>query len=86
MDIVCLQETWLAMNELNLLSNTNIDFIGNGISSIDDENRINTCRPFGGTGIMWRKHLNAYSVFKTYDCDRIIGLEINCTSFALLIL
>ena len=85
-DIVCLQETWLAKNELILLSNTNIDFISNGISSIDDENRINTGRPFGGTGIMWRKHLNTYSAFKTYDCDRIIGLKINCTFFSLLIL
>ena len=85
-DIVCLQETWLANNELNVVSNTNIGFFGNGISSIDDENRINTGRPFGGTGIMWRKHLNTYSAFKTYDCDRIIGLEINCTSFSLLIL
>ena len=85
-DIVCLQKSWLAKNELNLLSNINIDFLGNGILSIDDENRINTSRPFGGTGIMWRKHLNVYSVFKTYDCDRIIGLEINCTPFSLLIL
>ena len=51
-DIVCLQETWLAKNEINLLSNTNIDFFGNGITFIDDKNRINTGRPFGGTGIM----------------------------------
>ena len=29
-DIVILQETWLAKNELSLLSNTHCDFIGNG--------------------------------------------------------
>ena len=53
-DIVCRQETWQAKNELIFLSNTKLDFIGahNVISSIDDDNRINTGRPFGGTGIM----------------------------------
>ena len=40
-DIVCLQETWLAKNELSLLSNINDDFIGNEIPSIDDESQIN---------------------------------------------
>ena len=69
-----------------LLSNSNVDYIGNGISSIDDANRINTGRPFGGVGIMWRKHLNTYCTFKEYACDRIVGLEINCNSFSLLIL
>ena len=73
-DIVCLQKTWLAKNELCLLSNSNIDYIGNGISSIDDANQINTGRPFGGVGIMWRKHLNTYCTFKKYACDRIVGL------------
>ena len=56
------------------------------MTSIDDENRINTGRPFGGTGTMWRKHLNTYFAFKTYDCDRIISLENNSNSFSLLIL
>ena len=69
-----------------LLSNSNIDYIGNGISSIDDANRINTGRPFGGVGIMWRKYLNTYCTIKEYACDRIVGLEINCNSFSLLIL
>ena len=36
----------VAKNELCLLSNSNIDYMGNGISSIDDANRINTGRPF----------------------------------------
>ena len=35
---------------------------------------------------MWKKHLNTYCAFKTYDCDRIVDLEINRTSFSLLIL
>ena len=85
-DIVCLQETWLAKNELPLLSNINNNFIGNGISSIDDESQINVGRPFGGVGIMWRKQLNTCCKFKTYDCNRIIGLEIDTDNFSILVL
>ena len=85
-DVVCLQETWLAKNEWFLLSNTNNSFMGNGISSIDDEAKINMGKPFGEVGIMWRKHLNTCCTFKTYDCDRIIGLEINGSSISVLVL
>ena len=80
-DIVILQETWLAKNELSLLSNTHCDFIGNGVSSIGDELKLNNGRPLCGIGIMWRKHMNKYCTFKTYYCNRNAGLEINCGSF-----
>ena len=85
-DIVILQETWLAKNELSLLSNTHCDFIGNGVSSIDDELKINSGRPHGGIGIMWRKNMNKHCTFKTYNCNRIVGLEINCGPFKALFL
>ena len=85
-DIVILQETWLAKNELSLLSNTHCDFIGNGVSSIDDELKLNSGRPHGGIGIMWRKHMNKHCTFKTYNCNRNAGLEINCGSFKALFL
>ena len=60
--------------------------MGNGLSSIDDEANINVGRPFGGVGIMWRKHLNTCCTFRTYDCDRIVGLEINGSSISVLVL
>ena len=85
-DIVILQETWLAKNELSLLFNTHCDFIGNGVSSIDDELKINSGRPHGGIGIMWRKNMNKHCTFKTYNCNRIVGLEINCGPFKALFL
>ena len=53
---------------------------------IDDEAKINVGRPFGGVGIMWRKHLNTCCTFRTYDCDRIVGLEINGSSISVLVL
>ena len=43
-------------------------------------------RPFGGVGIMWRKHLNTCCKLKTYDCDRIIGLEIDTDNFLIFVL
>ena len=60
--------------------------MGNGISSIDDEAKINVGRPFGGVGIMWRKHLNTCCTFRTYDCDSIVGMEINGSSISVLVL
>ncbi len=85
-DIVCVQETWLAKDQLSVLSNTHNDLIGNGVSAINDELGIHVGRPFGGIGIMWRKTINKYCTFKTYECDRIIGLEFNCDSFSALFL
>ena len=35
---------------------------------------------------MWRKTLNKHCTFKTYDCNRIAGLELNCDSFKALFL
>ena len=81
-DVVCLQETWLATNELFLLSNINNSFMGNGISSIDDEAKINVGRPFGRIGIMWRKHLNTCCTFRTYDCDSILPCADKTLHFA----
>ena len=87
-DIVLLQESLSARNELSLLSKTHSDFIGNGISSIDDELKLIVGRTFDGIGIMWRKTLNKHCTFKTYmyDCKRIAGLELNCDSFKTLFL
>ena len=56
------------------------------VSSIDDELKLNSGRPPGGIGIMWRKHMNKHCTFKTYNCNRITGLEINCGSFKALFL
>lgn len=85
-DIVCLQETWLAKEQLPLLSNVHPQCMGSGVSSIEDETRINSGRPHGGIGIIWKKTLNQYCKIRTYDCDRILGIELNFNSFSVLIL
>ncbi len=63
------------------MSNIHTDYIGNGVSSIDDEARINVGRPHGGVGILWKRTLNKYCTFKKYDCDRIVSVEFKCGSF-----
>ena len=35
---------------------------------------------------MWLKTLKKHCTFKTYDCKRIAGLELNCDSFKVLFL
>ena len=44
--------------------------------------KINSGRPHGGIWIMWRKYMNKHEqTFKAYNCNRIVGLGINCCSF-----
>ena len=84
--IVFQQETWLAKNELSLLSNTHCDFIVNGVSSIVDELKLNSGRANGDIRILSRKNMNKHCSFKTYTCIRIVGIEINCGRFNALFL
>ena len=53
---------------------------------LDDEVKINVDRSFCGVGMMWRKFLNTCRTFRTYDSDRIVGLEINGSSISVLVL
>ena len=56
-DFVFLQEHWLYNNDL--LSLVNIDFIlsYHGCSGMGD-NKLASCRPFGGVAILWCSRLN----------------------------
>ena len=40
-------------------------------------NQLPMCRPFGGIAMLWRKSLNKYIYIATYDCDRIVDLNLN---------
>ena len=56
-DIVFLQETWLAVDELVLLKQIHPDFTGYqyGVSAMDMSDGILKGRPHGGLGILYRK-------------------------------
>ena len=56
-NFVLLQETWLLPNELNFLSQIHSDFYSYGQSAVDLSHDILIGRPYGGTGVLFRKNL-----------------------------
>ena len=54
-EILCLQETWLDKSEVNVLSNSFLNFPGFGISKTAHESGITLGRKSGGLGIIWNK-------------------------------
>ena len=79
-----LQETWLAPDELPLLSSLHTDFFATGSSAIDPTDGLLKGRPHGGLAILWRKTLDNCKIIDNDDC-RSITIEIsNGTSSILL--
>ena len=50
-DVVLLQETWLAKQQLHFLSSIHDDFLFVGTSCMDLEDEVMTGRPHGGTAV-----------------------------------
>jgi len=75
-DLVVLQEHWLLPHELNILSSIHPDFLAIGYSSVNTSVSVLTGRPYGGTGILYRKSFSPHiSLIKTYD-SRITALTV----------
>ena len=74
-DIILLQETWLAKQNLDFLNSINNQHYSYGISSSSYETKLHSGRPYGGTAILWNKQLQA-STFSNHDAT-IIGLTVN---------
>jgi len=58
-DVILIQEHWLQTSELQKLGLVDNNFAYLAVSSMDDKisRGIMYGRPFGGTGILWRKNL-----------------------------
>lgn len=58
-DVILIQEHWLQTSELQKLGSVDYNFAYLAVSSMDDKisRGIMYGRPFGGTGILWRKNL-----------------------------
>jgi exonuclease III len=56
-DIVLLQEHWLLPFELNILSDIHSDFLVTARSAVNIANDLLKGRPYGGTGILYRRKL-----------------------------
>lgn len=60
-DIICLQEHWLLPNEISYLSNIHPDFLAVGHSAVNLSQEILIGRPYGGTGILYKRSLGQLS-------------------------
>ena len=54
-DIVYLREHWLLPSEINFLSGISDDFLALGQSALNVHKSVLVGRPYGGTGILYRK-------------------------------
>ena len=83
-DLIFIQESWLFQFELPLLSKIHCEFEGFGISAIDDSTGIVRGRPYGGMASLIRKQYRSMAQFFTYDCSRLLGVQLSHNEESLL--
>ena len=83
-DLIFIQDSWLFQFELTLLSEIGSDFEGFGISAIDDSTNIVRGRLYGGMAIILRKQYRSIAQFHTYNCSRLLGVQLTCNDVSLL--
>ena len=79
-DIVFLQETWLTDDELVILKQIHPDFTGYGVFSMDISQDIQSGRPHGGLGILFRTNLAKNCKEIKYTDSRLLGCELTTES------
>ena len=86
-DIVCVQEHWLAKQELNQLNNLHSNFLGFGVSPVNYETHLKG-RNYGGVGIVWKQSIESYiqPLQLENELDWMCGLYFNTANSKLLIL
>jgi len=77
-DFLFMQEHWLLPGELDILNGIHSDFYSIGYSAVELTNDVLIGRPYGGTCILYRKHLSHYvSKVDSYD-PRITAVNFSC--------
>uniref|UniRef100_A0A3P9KQQ7 Reverse transcriptase domain-containing protein n=1 Tax=Oryzias latipes TaxID=8090 RepID=A0A3P9KQQ7_ORYLA len=76
-DVLCLQETWLAKQDLDNLNSLHVDFHGAGESTTDLSTRIVRGRIPGGVAILWNVKYDAAVNVVRLNVDWAVGLEID---------
>lgn len=74
-DILCLQEMFLAKQDLAKLNSLNVNFHGAGESTIDLSSGIIRGRMPGGVAILWNKRLDLFINVLRLDVDWCIGVQ-----------
>ena len=81
--LVAVQEHWLRPNNLNDLNSIHPDFVGFGISSMNDRlcSGIYHGRPFGGVGFLWRKTFShRFRIGRRASSGRCLSLTLTLDS------
>ena len=76
-DILCLQETWLAKQDLDKLNTVHTDFHGAGESTTDLSTKMVKGRIAGGVAILWNRKYDPMVKVNRLNVDWAIGLDIN---------
>ena len=75
-DIICLQETWYAKQDLDGCNSLLPDFLAFSVAKTDLSDGILMGRPAGGASIFYRKSIAPYvKPIKFVDCDWCVGLD-----------
>lgn len=85
-DIVCLQETWLPIQELNFLNTIDENFAFYGISPEDLSSQLLVGRPFGGVAFLDRKSLSGFVTRIETRYERLICINLDVNSVCLRII
>lgn len=85
-DILCLQETFLAKQDLAKLNILDVNFHGAGESTTDLSWRIIRGRIPGGVAILWNKRLDLLVNVLRLDVDWCIGVQLSYSGRELIIL
>ena len=84
-DVLLLQETWLTPDNLEFLNGVHEDFTCHSISAVDLGQPL-VGRPFGGLSILWRKSLGIKATLKTFEHNRMLGIQFETNFRRLLII
>ena len=77
-DIICLQETWLAQQDLPVLKTLHNNYNGMGCTSISYEDGLIHGHPPGGVAILWKTSLeNCINIIETHH-SWFCCVQINC--------
>lgn len=76
--VLLLQETWLAKQELGVLNSLDKYVQGFGVATVNYEDSHTVGRKYGGLAFMWKTELDDSFFIKpvNYDVDWVIGLEL----------
>ena len=75
--IVCIQEHWLAKQELHALNTVCDDFRGTGSSPVDLSSGSIRGRPHGGVGVLWHKSLDSFVSVLDLHSEWACGINVS---------